>query len=75
MTLSEERISLLESYIPYLADAAFTQAYLQTLASGSSVLKVEHARIFEIFPDGTRRLIKKISPTIPVTVGQKRIAR
>jgi hypothetical protein len=75
MILNEENMRILESHIPYLADAAFTQAYWQTLAMGSSVLKVEQGKIFEIFPDGSRKLIKKISPTIPVILGQKRIAR
>ena len=38
MSMSEEKMRFLEEQIPYLAEAAFKQAYLQALASGSSVL-------------------------------------
>ena len=38
MSMTEERMQFLEEQIPYLAEAAFKQAYLQALASGSSVL-------------------------------------
>jgi hypothetical protein len=74
MIPNEQSMQFLEDHIPDLADAAFTQAYSQALAMGSSVLKVEQGVIFEIFPDGSRKFIKQISPTIPVTLGQKRLA-
>ena len=38
MSMTEERMQFLEEQIPYLAEAAFKQAYLQALTSGSSVL-------------------------------------
>ena len=50
------------------------QAYWQALASGSSVLEVDQWHIVEVFPDGTRKTIKKIDGPIPVTVGYKRKA-
>jgi len=71
--INEASLDFLESHIPELADAAFKQAYWQALASGSSVLEVDQGHIVEVFPDGSRKTIKKIDEPIPVTVGHKRI--
>lgn len=73
MPLDEKTMRFLEEHIPELADAAVRQAYWQALASGSSVLECEGGVIYEVFPDGTRKIVKTIQPPIPVTVGQKRI--
>jgi hypothetical protein len=73
--MNEATISYLEEHIPELADAAFTQAYWQALATGSSVLKVEQGEIIEVFPDGSRKAIKKIHALIPVPQGKKRLAK
>lgn len=69
--MNEATISYLEEYIPELAEAATKQAYWQALATGSSVLKVENGEIIEVFPDGSRKTIKKINPLIPVPQGKK----
>jgi hypothetical protein len=75
MIPNEASMRFLEDHIPDLADAAFTQAYWQALANGSSVLKVERGEIIEVFPDGSRKVIKQIAPLIPVPLGKKRIAK
>jgi hypothetical protein len=75
MIPNEQSMQYLEEHIPDLADAAFTQAYWQALATGSSVLKVEQGEIIEVFPDGSRKLIKKIHSLIPVPLGKKRIIK
>lgn len=75
MIPNEQSMQFLEEHIPDLADAAFTQAYWQTLATGSSVLKVEQSEIIEVFPDGSRKSIKKIHSLIPVPLGKKRITK
>jgi len=67
----EISIEYLENQIPALAQAAVTMAYWNTLASGQSVLETENGAIYEMFPDGTRRLIKQIEPPIQVQYGQK----
>jgi len=71
MALSEKEISYLEEHIPELADAAFTQAYWAALASGSSVLVSENGKLMEIFPDGTKKFIKQLTPPTPATPGQR----
>lgn len=60
----EKVIDYLEQQIPELAAAATKIAYWQALASGSSVLISENGELVEVFPDGTRRFIKKIEPRV-----------
>jgi hypothetical protein len=71
MDLSEEALDYLEKHIPELAELAFRQAYWSALASGSSLLVSEQGSLVEVFPDGTRKFIKKLLPWIPVKRGQK----
>ncbi len=70
MTLNEKAITFQEEHIPELAEAAFRQAYWRALGSGSSVLVSEDGNLVEVYPDGSRKIIKKIPRSIPVTLGQ-----
>ena len=69
--MNEESMCFLESYIPEMANLAAKQAHLQALASGHSVLKAENGYIVEIFPNGSKKKIKPLKPSIQVTPGQK----
>lgn len=71
MELSEKAVNFLENHIPELADPAFKQAYWAALASGSSVLLNENGNLVEIFPDGKRKFIKHLPPSVQVTRGQR----
>jgi hypothetical protein len=62
MELTEEAITYLEERIPEMAERATRQAFLETLARGESVLIAEGGYIVKVFPDGTRKVIKKIAP-------------
>jgi len=73
MTEQKDDIEFLEEHIPELAEAAVTQVYWQTLASGNSVLESDNGVIYEVFPDGTRKAVKTIEPPIPVVKGEKRL--
>ena len=75
--LSEKEMQFLEEQIPELADVAFKQAYLNALASGHSVLEYnyEDGTIVEVFPDGTRKLVKQIEKATAVTPGLKITAK
>ncbi len=70
-SLSEKEMSFLEEHIPELASVAFKQAYWAALASGSSVLISKNGGLVEVFPDGTHKFIKHLSPSISVTPGQR----
>jgi len=69
--MNEATISYLEEHIPELADAATKQAYWQTLASGDSVVELENNQLVEVFPDGSRNVIKTMPPAVSVMRGQK----
>ena len=71
MKLSEEELDFLETQIPDLAEAAFKQAYWAALSSGSSVLVSEGGYLVEVFPNGHKKIIKPLPPSIPVKRGQK----
>lgn len=71
MTLNEKELDYLEAHIPELAAVAFKQAYWAALASGSSVLMSEDGNLVEIFPDGSRKVIKPLPSRLSVTPGQK----
>ena len=75
MPTSEKTMRFLEEHIPELAQSAVTQAYWQALASGSSVLESDNGAIYEVFPDGTRELVKTTTPPSAVTVGETRVMR
>jgi hypothetical protein len=75
MPLSEQSMTFLEEHIPELAQSAVTQAYWQALASGNSVLQSENGTIYELFPDGTRKIVKAITPPTAVRVGEKRVLK
>ena len=75
MPISEKSVQFLETHIPELAQSAGTQAYWQTLASGNSVLQSDNGIIYEVFPDGTRTVVKNITPPTPVRIGEKRILK
>jgi hypothetical protein len=71
MNMTEESMRFLEEHIPDLADAALKQAYWQALATGSSVLVSEEGELVEIFPDGTRKVLKQLEPQTDVILGQR----
>ncbi len=75
MPTSEKSMQFLEEHIPELAQSAVTQAYWQALASGNSVLESANGMIHEVFPDGTRKLVKTTTPPSNVTMGETRVMR
>ena len=71
MSDQEKKICDLENSFPALSGVAFAAARETVLASGQSALFSDGGVIYEIFPDGTRKRIKKIEPPIPVKRGSK----
>jgi hypothetical protein len=69
--MSEKHLQELEQLFPTLSGNAFMDACKRLLASGQSVLQSEQGVIYEVFPDGRRRTIKKIEPPTPVQRGCK----
>lgn len=63
---TQKELDFLESHIPELANSAIKKAYLDTLSAGLSVTKVIEDKIYEIFPDGKKKFIKDIKPSIKI---------
>ena len=74
-TTDEKTLRHVEESVPELVQSAVTRAYWRTLASGHSVLESEDGTLYEVAPDGSRRFVKEIAPSTPVTPGEKRELR
>lgn len=71
MTEHEKNIATLETAFPAASGSAFARARDEVLAAGLSVLQSEGDVIYEVFPDGRRREIKRIEPPTRVVPGSK----
>ncbi len=56
---TEKELDFLEKSIPKLAKNAIQKAYYDTLSAGLSVMESIDGSIYEVFPDGTKKFIKK----------------
>jgi hypothetical protein len=68
--LDESATRRLEKHIPGLAKNATTIAFRRALISGSKVLIAEAGELVEVLPNGTRRIVKKIEPSVKMRKGQ-----
>lgn len=71
MTDTDKTIDYLEMQIPGLSAAAVDVAYWRALATGQTVLVSYDDGIYQVFPDGTRQLIKTTEPPLSVPVGTR----
>jgi hypothetical protein len=67
--MSEQDIDKLESQFPALSDSAFRAARKEALDAGLSVVESKDGVIYETFPDGTQKVLKKTPPPTRVTAG------
>ena len=75
MPIDEETMRFLEEHIPEMANSAAKLAYWQALASGSSVLECADGVLYETFPNGEKKVLKKMKPPTRVAIGQQFILR
>ncbi len=59
----------LEGQFLSASGSAFAAARRQVLASGQSVFFTEGDALYELFPDGTRKLVKQIEASTAVVPG------
>lgn len=71
MADSEQTLDYLEQQIPSLSGAAVDVAYWQALAAGQRVLVSGEGGIYQVFPDGTRKLVKATGKPLSVPVGTR----
>ena len=71
MSDSEKNIETIEGLVPELSASVVNKAYKEALESGLSVYISNYAEggIFEVFPDGGKRLVKRIQPPFKVIAG------
>ena len=67
--MSDQDIQKLESQFPAVSGSAFAAARERVLQSGQSVLQSENGVIYEVFPDGHRKEVKKIEPPTQFVTG------
>lgn len=70
--LDESKTRQIEEFIPKLAKNATTLAFRQALSSGNRVLiaDVKGGELLEVTPDGRRRVVKQIEPSVKMQKGQ-----
>lgn len=71
VTDSEQTLDYLEQQIPGLTGAAVDVAYWQALATGQKVLVSGEEGLYQVFPDGTRQLVKPLDKPLSVPVGTR----
>jgi hypothetical protein len=71
MSDEEKTVDYLESQIPSLSASALDLAYRKALASGQEVLISDIGGIFQVFPDGNRKLVKPTPMPLSVPVGTR----
>lgn len=71
MSHPENTLDYLEQQIPSLSADAVDVAYWKSLAAGNSVLVSGEGGIFEVFPDGTQKLVKTTAQPLSVPVGTR----
>jgi hypothetical protein len=68
----EKTLNFLESQIPSLSASAVNLAFFKALESGNSVLEtVGDGKIYEIFPDGSKKFFKETPAYVPTQIGKK----
>jgi hypothetical protein len=72
---SEKALASLETRIPQMAQAAFSQAHLKALAVSGKVLQVSGGRLVELSAEGSVRVIKSVEPSFRVQAGVKRVRK
>jgi hypothetical protein len=59
---TERTLDQLEKKIPELARVATREARANAIQRGCSLMQAIGGRLYEIFPDGTKKIIKKMEP-------------
>jgi hypothetical protein len=71
MSQSERALDYLEQQIPSLSASAVDVAYWEALASGNAVLVSCEEGVYQVFPDGSKKLVKPLKRQLSVPVGTR----
>lgn len=67
--MSDQDIQKLENQFLMVSGSAFVEARKEALAHGLSVLQSENGVIYEVFPNGYRKELKRVEPPSAVVLG------
>lgn len=70
--MSERDSSQGEEDIPALAEQAIRNAVASAIAAGRSVLVTQDDAVYEVFPDGAKRLLTQLLPRMRIEPGSVR---
>jgi hypothetical protein len=71
MSDPDKEIEALEASFPALSGQAFAAERRKTLEAGYSVLQAVEGIIYEVFPDGQRKVVKQIERPVPTRPGTR----
>jgi hypothetical protein len=71
MSDDEKAFRKLEEELPAKASDVFAAARARALAAGHSVVESRNKFIYEVFPDGQKKVLKQIKPSRKYRAGQK----
>jgi len=69
MANDDQKIETLETQFPAISGSAFMKARELVLASGQSVLQTCNGIIYEVFPDGRSKPVKRVEPPVHIIPG------
>ena len=67
--MTEREIDELEEQIPEMVKIAISNAHKEALESGLVVTIAENGYIWHVYPDGSRKMIKKLPEVVKVEKG------
>ncbi len=67
--MSDQELQQLESQFPALSGQAFAAARQRVRDAGQTVMQSEGGFLIHVFPDGTKEVLKRIEPPLPVRPG------
>ena len=73
--LNERTMSAQEKRIPQLAEDAVKQARSKALKAGRKVVEAVDGKLIETYPDGSHKVLKRLTAPIPVAPEHKLIRR
>ena len=68
---AEEDIQRLESQLPMISGSAFAAERENALRAGCTILESKEGILYEVSPDGTRRVVKRLEAPTTVVPGTK----
>lgn len=67
----EAEADAIELELPHASGVAFSTAHAEALQVGLDVMQIENGVLYRVSPDGSRVVVKEVSPPIEVEQGKR----